>query len=51
MAQAARRGEVLDLMSSWISHFRMPPPELVALGMNATELAANPPRRAGWSTT
>jgi SAM-dependent methyltransferase len=33
---------VLDLMSSWISHFRTPPGELVALGMNATELAANP---------
>ncbi len=29
-------------MSSWISHFRTPPAELVALGMNATELAANP---------
>jgi SAM-dependent methyltransferase len=32
---------VLDLMSSWISHFRTPPAELVALGMNADELAAN----------
>jgi SAM-dependent methyltransferase len=32
---------VLDLMSSWISHFRTPPSELVALGMNAPELAAN----------
>jgi SAM-dependent methyltransferase len=32
---------VLDLMSSWISHFRTPPAELVALGMNAQELAAN----------
>ena len=29
-------------MSSWISHFRTPPAELVALGMNTTELAANP---------
>jgi SAM-dependent methyltransferase len=29
-------------MSSWISHFRAPPAELVVLGMNAEELAANP---------
>jgi SAM-dependent methyltransferase len=34
-------GEVLDLCSSWISHFSTPPRHLVALGMNATELAAN----------
>jgi SAM-dependent methyltransferase len=34
-------GRVLDLMSSWISHFREPPRELVALGMNERELAAN----------
>ncbi len=34
-------GEVLDLCSSWISHFDPPPARLVALGMNATELAAN----------
>jgi SAM-dependent methyltransferase len=33
---------VLDLMSSWISHFRTPPAELVVLGMNAHELDANP---------
>ena len=32
---------VLDLMSSWVSHFRTPPDELVVLGMNAAELAAN----------
>ena len=32
---------VLDLMSSWVSHFRTPPSELVVLGMNADELAAN----------
>ncbi len=32
---------VLDVMSSWVSHFRTPPAELVVLGMNATELAAN----------
>jgi SAM-dependent methyltransferase len=33
---------VLDLMSSWVSHFRSPPDELVVLGLNAAELAANP---------
>jgi SAM-dependent methyltransferase len=33
---------VLDLMSSWVSHFRTPPSELVVLGMNADELVANP---------
>ena len=33
---------VLDLMSSWISHLRVPPSELVVLGLNAAELAANP---------
>lgn len=32
---------VLDLMSSWISHFLTPPPELVVLGMNERELTAN----------
>jgi SAM-dependent methyltransferase len=36
------RGRVLDLMSSWISHFDVPPDELVGLGMNAEELRANP---------
>jgi SAM-dependent methyltransferase len=35
-------GDVLDLMSSWISHFRTAPARLVALGMNAQELARNP---------
>jgi SAM-dependent methyltransferase len=35
-------GDVLDLMSSWISHFEHPPRRLVGLGMNAAELAANP---------
>ncbi len=34
-------GSVLDLMSSWISHFLTPPSELVVLGMNDAELAAN----------
>jgi SAM-dependent methyltransferase len=35
-------GEVLDLMSSWISHFRRPPSYLTVLGMNRSELEANP---------
>ncbi len=35
-------GTVLDLMSSWVSHFRTAPAELVGLGMNARELDANP---------
>lgn len=32
---------VLDLCSSWISHFPIKPGRLVATGMNAAELAAN----------
>lgn len=39
--ELALTGRVLDIMSSWISHFRQPPAELVAMGMNAHELAAN----------
>lgn len=39
---APRPVRVLDLMSSWVSHFRAPPRRLVGLGMNAAELAANP---------
>jgi SAM-dependent methyltransferase len=35
-------GDVLDLMSSWVSHFRVAPANLTVLGMNAAELAANP---------
>jgi SAM-dependent methyltransferase len=35
-------GEVLDLMSSWVSHFLVPPRRLVGLGLNGTELAVNP---------
>src|SRR3954462_7859803 len=35
-------GDVLDLCSSWVSHFIDAPRSLVALGMNADELAANP---------
>ena len=34
-------GEVLDICSSWISHFHQPPQRLVAMGMNHAELAAN----------
>ena len=34
-------GDVLDLMSSWVSHFRVAPARLVVLGMNDHELAAN----------
>lgn len=36
------RGRVLDLMSSWISHFAERPDELTVLGMNESELANNP---------
>ena len=35
-------GDVLDLMSSWVSHFRTKPDRLRVLGMNASELDANP---------
>jgi SAM-dependent methyltransferase len=35
-------GSVLDIMSSWVSHFTSPPSELVVLGMNAAELQGNP---------
>jgi SAM-dependent methyltransferase len=35
-------GEVLDLMSSWVSHFVQSPKALTVVGMNADELAANP---------
>jgi SAM-dependent methyltransferase len=35
-------GTVLDLMGSWVSHFRRAPQQLTVLGMNAEELAANP---------
>jgi SAM-dependent methyltransferase len=40
--ELAIHGRVLDLMSSWVSHFRLRPRELVALGMNERELRANP---------
>jgi SAM-dependent methyltransferase len=35
-------GDVLDLMSSWVSHFRSPPRRLLVLGMNKLELDGNP---------
>ncbi|MGJ7441668.1 class I SAM-dependent methyltransferase [Aquipuribacter sp. MA13-6] len=38
---AAEPQHVLDLMSSWVSHFRAPPARLTVLGMNETELSAN----------
>lgn len=38
---AGGRRRVLDLMSSWVSHLRTAPAELVVLGMNAAELDAN----------
>ena len=34
-------GDVLDLMSSWVSHFHTPPARLTVLGLNADELDAN----------
>lgn len=34
-------GRVLDVMSSWISHFVVAPADLVVLGMNERELTAN----------
>jgi SAM-dependent methyltransferase len=40
-AELAINGTVLDLMGSWVSHFRDPPEHLTVLGMNANELAAN----------
>ena len=39
--ELALTGSVLDLMSSWVSHFQAPPAELVALGMNEDELRHN----------
>ena len=40
--ELALNGAVLDLMGSWVSHFRHPPAQLTVLGMNREELAANP---------
>jgi SAM-dependent methyltransferase len=41
-AELGIAGDVLDLMSSWISHFERPPRAMTGLGMNAAELEANP---------
>ena len=41
-AELELTGDVLDLCSSWVSHFVDAPRSLVALGMNADELDANP---------
>ena len=41
-AELELTGSVLDIMSSWISHFETPPAELAVLGMNQHELACNP---------
>jgi SAM-dependent methyltransferase len=35
-------GDVLDLMSSWVSHFEETPRNLTVLGMNRAELERNP---------
>jgi SAM-dependent methyltransferase len=40
-AELGSTGRVLDLMSSWISHFAEPPEHLTVLGMNGRELDAN----------
>lgn len=39
--ELAISGHVLDLMSSWVSHFRQRPQHLTVLGMNEHELTAN----------
>jgi SAM-dependent methyltransferase len=44
--QLGVRGAVLDLMSSWVSHFRESPEALTVVGMNADELSANPQARS-----
>jgi len=41
-AELGLTGEVLDLCSSWVSHFHAAPKRLVALGMNELELQRNP---------
>jgi SAM-dependent methyltransferase len=42
IGSAPSGSRVLDLMSSWVSHLQTQPAELVVLGMNEAELAANP---------
>ena len=41
-AELGLDGDVLDIMSSWVSHFQQAPAHLTVLGMNLAELAANP---------
>lgn len=41
-AELALGPKVVDLCSSWTSHFLDRPPQLTVLGMNPLELAANP---------
>jgi SAM-dependent methyltransferase len=41
-AELGLDGDVLDLMSSWVSHLRTAPASLTVLGLNAVELDANP---------
>lgn len=41
-AELCLDGEILDLMGSWVSHFKTPPARLTVLGMNGDELEANP---------
>ena len=41
-------GHVLDLMGSWVSHFKEAPEELTVLGMNYDELMANPQATHRW---
>jgi SAM-dependent methyltransferase len=40
-AELGIAGDVLDLMGSWVSHFRHPPTNLTVLGMNPAELREN----------
>ena len=40
-AELGVSGRVLDLMSSWVSHFQVAPEHLTVLGMNERELAGN----------
>jgi SAM-dependent methyltransferase len=40
--ELALTGDVLDLCSSWVSHFKVAPARLTVLGMNAVELEHNP---------
>jgi SAM-dependent methyltransferase len=41
-AELGLDGDLLDIMSSWVSHFQRAPAQLTVLGMNLAELAENP---------